>query len=79
MSDILHIGLPARLNPWQGSAKTRPVVVLTGAGQTGKTSTLLRPFPEHAFVSLDLPVEAEQVEKKRGIFLQPHPPLVLHR
>ena len=39
------------------------MVVLTGARQTGKTSTFLRLFPKHAFVSLDLPAEAEQAEK----------------
>src|ERR1700692_3745306 len=59
------------------SAKTRPGVVLTGARQTGKTSTFLRLFPKHAFVSLDLPVEAEQAEKEPGTFLQRHPPPVL--
>src|SRR5229473_1325543 len=61
----------------QRSAKTRPVVVLTGARQTGKTSTFLRLFPKHAFVSLDLPGEAEQAEKEPGTFLQRHPPPVL--
>ncbi|HTR24537.1 MAG TPA: ATP-binding protein [Terriglobales bacterium] len=59
------------------SAKTRPVVVLTGARQTGKTSTFLRLFPKHSFVSLDLPNEAEQAEKEPGAFLQRHPPPVL--
>src|SRR6202051_2811312 len=59
------------------SAKTRPGVVLTGARQTGKTSTFLRLFPKHAFVSLDLPAEAEQAEKEPGTFLQRHPPPVL--
>jgi predicted AAA+ superfamily ATPase len=59
------------------SAKTRPVVVLTGARQTGKTSTFLRLFPDYAFVSLDLPVEAETAEKDPGIFLQRHPPPVI--
>jgi uncharacterized protein len=52
------------------------VVVLTGARQTGKTSTFLRLFPKHAFLSLDLPVEAEQAEKGPGFF-QRHPPPVL--
>jgi len=52
------------------------VVVLTGARQTGKTSTFLRLFPKHAFVSLDLPAEAEQAEKEPSTFLQRHPPLV---
>jgi len=59
------------------SARTRPVLVLTGARQTGKTSTLLRLFPNHSFVSLDLPTEAEQAEKEPRIFLQRHPPPVI--
>jgi predicted AAA+ superfamily ATPase len=48
-------------------------VVLTGARQTGKTSTLLRLFPNHRFVSLDLPTEAEQAEKEPLNFLRCHP------
>src|ERR1700719_922828 len=59
------------------SAKTRPVIVLTGARQTGKTSTFRHLFPNHAFVSLDLPTEAEQAEKEPERFLQRHPPPVL--
>jgi uncharacterized protein len=55
-------------------AATRPVVVLTGARQTGKTSTLRRLFPQHAFVSLDLPSEAAQAEAEPMIFLHRHPP-----
>ena len=57
----------------QRSARTRPVVVLKGARQTGKTSTLLRLFPSHSFVSLDLPTEAEQAEKEPQNFLRRHP------
>ena len=34
------------------------MVVLTGGRQTGKTSTFRRPFPNHEFVSLDLPTVA---------------------
>jgi predicted AAA+ superfamily ATPase len=59
------------------SAKTRPVIVLTGARQTGKTSTFLRLFPNHSFVSLDLPTEAEQAEKEPHNFLLRHPPPVI--
>ncbi|HYU44862.1 MAG TPA: ATP-binding protein [Terriglobales bacterium] len=59
------------------SARTRPVVVLTGARQTGKTSTLRRLFPHHEFVSLDLPTEAEQAEKEPQSFLRRHPAPVL--
>jgi hypothetical protein len=54
-------------------AKTRPVIVLTGALQTGKTSTLRHLFPNYEFVSLDLPTEAEQTEKEpscgMGLFI----------
>jgi predicted AAA+ superfamily ATPase len=53
------------------------VIVLTGARQTGKTSTFLRLFPNHSFVSLDLPTEAEQAEKEPRSFLQRHPPPVI--
>jgi predicted AAA+ superfamily ATPase len=53
------------------------VIVLTGARQTGKTSTFLRLFPDHTFVSLDLPTEAEQAEKEPRSFLQRHPPPVI--
>lgn len=60
------------------AVKTRPVVVLTGARQTGKTSTLLRLFPDFEFVSLDLPTEAEQAEKEPSLFLKRHPaPVVI--
>src|SRR6202051_312631 len=61
----------------QRSARTRPVVVLTGARQTGKTSTFRRLFPDHKFVSLDLPTEAEQAEREPQSFLQRHPPPVI--
>lgn len=60
------------------SARTRPVIVLTGARQTGKTSTLRRLFPRYGFVSLDLPSEAEQAEKEPERFLRRHtPPVVI--
>jgi len=59
------------------SASTRPVIVLTGARQTGKTSTFLRLFPGYSFVSLDLPTEAEQAEKEPRSFLERHPPPVI--
>jgi hypothetical protein len=58
-------------------AATRPVVVLTGARQTGKTSTLRRLFRDYEFVSLDLPSEAEQAEKEPALFLKRHPPPVI--
>lgn len=54
------------------AARTRPVVVLAGARQTGKTATLRRMFPKHAFVSLDIPSEAEQAERQPRTFLDRH-------
>jgi predicted AAA+ superfamily ATPase len=57
--------------------RTRPVVVLTGARQTGKTSVLRRLFQDHNFVSLDLPTEAEQAENEPAIFLRRFPPPVI--
>src|SRR6266568_7043702 len=59
------------------SAKTRPVVVLTGARQTGKTSTFLRLFPKHAFVCLLRPPRRSRASQEAGTFLQRHPPPVL--
>ncbi len=55
-------------------ARQRPVVVLTGPRQTGKTSLVRRLFPDHEFVSLDLPSEAEQAERDPRAFLARHPP-----
>ncbi len=55
------------------SARTRPVVVLTGARQSGKTAALRRLFPRHHFVSLDLPTEAEQADQDPAGFLARHP------
>lgn len=51
--------------------------MLTGARQTGKTSTLRRLFPKHRFVSLDLPTEAAQAEKDPDAFLRRQPPPVI--
>ena len=61
----------------QRSARTRPIIVLTGARQTGKTSTFRRLFPNYEFVSLDLPTEAEQAEKEPRSFLEAHKPPVI--
>src|SRR5690606_14274071 len=59
-------------------AKQRPVVVLTGARQAGKTSLARRLFPSHGYVTLDLPSEAEQAERDPVAFLRRHPaPLII--
>jgi predicted AAA+ superfamily ATPase len=70
----MHMWIERDIEPrLRRSARTRPVVVLTGARQAGKTSTLLRLFPHHGFVSLDLPTEAEQAEKEPQNFIRRHP------
>ena len=56
----------------QHSVATRPVVVLTGPRQTGKTSLVRRLFPNHSYVSLDLPSEAAQAENDPIAFLSRH-------
>jgi predicted AAA+ superfamily ATPase len=67
--------IPRLIEPLlQQSVQTRPVVVLTGARQTGKTALVRRLFPQFAYVSLDLPSEAVQAEREPARFLQRHPP-----
>lgn len=62
----------------QRLAATRPVLVLTGARQTGKTSLIRKLFPDHHYVSLDLPSEANQANQDPASFLARHPlPLVV--
>jgi predicted AAA+ superfamily ATPase len=59
-------------------ATQRPVIVVTGARQVGKSSLVARLFPEHSAVTLDLPSEAEQAERDPGSFLKRHaPPLIV--
>jgi predicted AAA+ superfamily ATPase len=58
-------------------ARSRPVIVLTGARQTGKTSLLRHLFPSLPIVSLDLPSEAEFAENDPRGFLSLYPPPVL--
>jgi predicted ATPase len=52
----------------------RPVVLLTGARQAGKTSLLKKLFPSHVYVSLDLPRLAEEAEEAGSLFLEKYPP-----
>ncbi|MAE72386.1 MAG: hypothetical protein CME06_18190 [Gemmatimonadetes bacterium] len=53
---------------------TRPVVVVTGPRQAGKTSLVRRAFPGYRYVSLDLPTLAAQAEDAPAEFLHRHPP-----
>ena len=55
----------------------RPVVILTGARQTGKTSLLHNSFPQLPMVSLDLPSIAEEAENAGDTFLAKYKPPVI--
>lgn len=59
------------------ASETRPAVVVTGCRQTGKTSLLTRAFPDHRYVSLDVPVVGEEAETSGGEFLRRHSPPVI--
>ena len=51
-------------------AAQRPVVLVTGARQVGKTSLLRHVFPDHTYASLDLPSDAESAERDPAEFFQ---------
>jgi predicted AAA+ superfamily ATPase len=53
---------------------TFPCLVVTGGRQAGKTTLIKHLFPNHRFVSLDLPSRAEQAETSPGSFLAEFPP-----
>ena len=50
----------------------RPVVLVTGSRQAGKTSLLEQQFPSFKYVSLDLPAAAEEAESSGVQFLERH-------
>ncbi len=58
-------------------SKLTPILVLTGARQSGKTTLLRSIFPEHRYVGLDLPSVAEQAERSPDQFLAAKPPPLL--
>lgn len=59
-------------------AAQRPALLVTGARQAGKTALVRHVFPQHRYVSLDLPSEAEQAEREPAAFLERHgTPLVI--
>lgn len=61
----------------QRRAARRPVVLVTGARQVGKTRLVRVAFPDHAYVSLDLPSDAALADEDPGTFLAAHPPPVI--
>jgi predicted AAA+ superfamily ATPase len=58
-------------------AAQRPVLVVTGARQVGKTSLVRAAFPDHAYVTLDLPSEAALADRDPATFFQRYPPPVI--
>jgi hypothetical protein len=70
----IHRDIRARL---QRLAAERPVVVLTGARQAGKTSLLRRQFPAHRFATLDLPADAALAEEAPAEFFARWPAPVI--
>lgn len=55
-----------------------PVLILTGARQTGKTTLYQHLFPNFNYVSLDDPFEADRAEQTPQTFLDSHPtPLII--
>ena len=59
------------------AARARPAVVVTGARQVGKSALVRRLFPEHSYVSLDLPSLAAEAEEEPASFLARFPPPVV--
>lgn len=51
------------------AVNTRPVVLLTGIRQAGKSSLLQKLFPEADYVTLDKVLLAEEAEENPGKFL----------
>ena len=50
-------------------SETFPAIVVTGSRQVGKTTLLRSIFPNHRYVSLDLPSEAHRAELEPDLFL----------
>lgn len=70
--------IPRELGATLGeAASARPAVVLTGCRQAGKTSLLIKLFPHHEYVSLDVPMVAQEAEHSGGDFLKRHQPPVI--
>lgn len=59
------------------NSKNFPALILTGARQTGKTTSLKKLFPDHHYISLDLPSLAAQAESMPDEFFSLNPPPLL--
>lgn len=61
----------------QERASKRPSIIATGARQTGKTSLLAKVFPQHRYVTLDIPKDAQEAEESGETFLAKHAPPII--
>lgn len=59
------------------AARQFPVVLVTGARQTGKTSLLRHLFPRARYLALDLPAYAEAARTEPASLFGQHPPPVI--
>jgi hypothetical protein len=59
-------------------ARQGPALILTGSLQVGKTNLLQRVFSQYNYVSLDVPLLAEQTEELCSQFLRDHPVTLRH-
>ena len=62
----------------QRMAKRKPVVVLTGARQVGKSTMLKETYPDIRYLSLDRPLVRESAKENPSLFFEEHrPPVVV--
>ena len=59
------------------ATKHFPVLLVTGPRQSGKSTTLQRLFPSHAYVTFDDPVVRAQAERDPALFLADYPAPVI--
>ncbi len=60
------------------TSNERPALLLTGARQTGKLSLLNHLYPNHPYISLDVPLTAKQASEGSDFFLSTHgSPLII--
>lgn len=61
----------------QRASASFPAVIITGARQVGKTSLLKKLYPDHSYVTLDLPSHAALAEQEPEEFLKRYKPPVI--
>ncbi len=62
----------------QKLAQKRPAILVTGCRQSGKTSLLKKEFPDISYITLDVPLHAQEAAKAGDFFLQKYgTPLII--